>query len=304
MLDNRKIIALCISGIHEITSFEFVVALNEKISEMGYTLFVYSTYSELDENNTSVYGQSSVFELMDFSIIDAVIVFNEKIKNKNVIDSIISRAKAHGTPVAVIGEKYPDCTNIEFDNDCGFEMLARHIVEAHSISTIHFLAGDKGNVYSEQRIEVLKRVLKNSHIDFDDSMISYCGFWFEPAERAVNKLIDDNNIPDAVICANDIMAIAAAGVFAKRGIKVPDDVIVTGYDGIDDIKFTTPRITSVKCSHSILAERLAEVLPDIIDGKLTNRSVYVTPELILSESCGCTPCSVISAAEYMNMLNK
>lgn len=303
MLGNRKIIALCISGIHEMTSFEFVVALNEKISELGYILFVYSTCSELGENNTSAYGQSSVFELMDFNIIDAVIVFNDKIKNKNVADSIISRAKANGKPVAVIGEKYPDCTNIEFDNTCGFEMLARHIVEDHGISTVHFFAGDKGDFYSEQRIDALKKVLKENHIDFDESMISYCRFWFEPAEQAVNKLIDDNNIPDAVICANDVMAIAAVGVFARRGIKVPEDVIVTGYDGINEIKFTTPRITSVKCSYSVLAKRLAEVLPDIIDGKLKNRSVDVTPELILSESCGCTPRNVISAAEYMNLLN-
>lgn len=303
MLYDRKIIALCISGIHEMSSFEFIGALNEKISELGYTLFVYATCSELGENNTSVYGQSSVFELMDYNIIDAVIVFNDKIKNKNTIDSVISRAKAHGTPVAVIGERCSDCAHVEFDNACGFETLARHVVETHGISTVHFLAGDKGNVFSEQRIKALKKVLENNNIDFDESMISYCGFWFEPAEKAVNKLIDDGNIPDAVICANDVMAIAAVGVFARRGVKVPDDVIVTGYDGINDIKFTTPRVTSVKCSYSVLAKRLGEILPDIIAGIAKNRSYSVTPELIISESCGCAPCDGVSAAEYMNILN-
>lgn len=61
----------------------------------------------------------------------------------------------------------------------------------------------------------------------------------------------DLNIIDAVICAND----AAVGVFARRGIRVPDDVIVTGHDGISEIEFTSPRITSVKCGYSVLAEK-------------------------------------------------
>lgn len=303
MLGNRKIIALCISGIQEMTSYEFTVSLNEKISKLGYTVFVYNTCSELGVNNTSIYGQSSVYELMDYSIIDAVIVFDEKIKNRNVTDSIIRCARAHGKPAAVIGEKRSDCTNIAFDDAYGFEMLSRHVVGIHNFSTIHFLAGDKGNFYSEQRIAALKSVLKSSRIDFDESMISYCGFCSAPAERAVNKLIAENNIPDIIMCANDIMAIAAVGTLAKHGIKVPDDVIVTGYDGISEIEFISPRISSVKCSYSAIAEKLADLLPSILDGKLKNRSFFVTPELILSESCGCAVPDRINAAEYMNMLN-
>ena len=182
-------------------------------------------------------------------------------------------------------------------------MLSRHVVGIHNFSTIHFLAGDKGNFYSEQRIAALKSVLKSSRIDFDESMISYCGFCSAPAERAVNKLIAENNIPDIIMCANDIMAIAAVGTLAKHGIKVPDDVIVTGYDGISEIEFISPRISSVKCSYSAIAEKLADLLPSILDGKLKNRSFFVTPELILSESCGCAVPDRINAAEYMNMLN-
>ena len=190
-----------------------------------------------------------------------------------------------------------------FDHACGFEMLTRHIVEEHKISKIHFLAGDKGNPYSEQRIDALKKVLEENNIPFDESMISYCSFCYELAEMAVNRLIDSNNIPDAVICANDIMAMAALGVFAKRGIKIPDDVIVTGYDGISEIKYTAPRITSVNCNFSTMAEKLAELLPDIIEGGLKNRSFAVSPELILSESCGCSSHDPINAAEYLNLLN-
>ena len=198
--------------------------------------------------------------------------------------------------MAVIGEKHSDCTNIAFDDAYGFEMLTRHVVGVHDISTIHFLAGDKGNFYSEQRIAALKSVLKSSRIDFDESMISYCGFCSEPAERAVNKLIAEKNIPDII---NDIMAIAAVGALAKHGIKIPDNVIVTGYDGINEIEFISPRISSVKCSYSALAD----ILPSILEGKLKSSSFFVTPELILSESCGCAVPDTINAAEYMNMLN-
>ncbi|MDE7280525.1 MAG: GGDEF domain-containing protein [Ruminiclostridium sp.] len=303
MLKGRKIIALCIAGIGEMTSYDLIVTLNNKITKLGYTLFVYATTTELGDYLSSIDGQAAVFELMDFSIIDALIVFGDKIKDVAVVDSIIERAKAHGTPIAVLGGERPGCTRLAFDHTCGFEMLTRHIVEEHKISNIHFLAGDKGNSYSEQRISALKKVLDENNILFDESMISYCSFCYEPAEKAVNDLIDKNNIPEAVICANDVMAMAAVGVFVKRGIKVPDDVMVTGYDGISEIEFTSPRITSVTCSYRAMAEKLAELLPDIIDGKLKNRSFAVQPELILSESCGCSTRDSINSAEYMNLLN-
>lgn len=55
------------------------------------------------------------------------------------------------------------------------------------------------------------------------------------------------------------------GVLNKHGIKVPEDVMVTGYDGINEIHFSSPRLTSVLCSYAALADKTAEILLNVIN---------------------------------------
>ena len=73
--------------------------------------------------------QASVFEYMDFNVIDAVIVFEGEIRNRAISDGIISRAKTFSKPVIVVGGKHEGCISIEFDGEKGFEILQWRIDE-------------------------------------------------------------------------------------------------------------------------------------------------------------------------------
>lgn len=86
MLGKRKIIALCISKVHDTTSYEFVVALNEKLRQRGDSLFVYNTCSDLYWGRLEEKGEMSVFDLMPYQIIDAVVIFEEKIKDEQLVE--------------------------------------------------------------------------------------------------------------------------------------------------------------------------------------------------------------------------
>ena len=65
-----------------------------------------------------------------------------------------------------------------------------------------------------------------------------------PASKIVQELIDNNALPRAIICANDNMAIATIDTLHKNDIFVPDDIIVTGFDGIRDTRYNIPPITT------------------------------------------------------------
>lgn len=303
MIGDRKIISLCISRIQDASSYEFAVSLNEKISPLGYTLFVYNTCCSLNSDSSTLEGQASVFELIDFNVTDVLIIYEEKLKNGSITEKIISRANESGTPVIVTGNERPDCICVNFDNALGFEMIVKHIVEFHKARKLHFFAGKKGDCYSEQRLDVFRKVLEKNNITFSDDMVSYCDFWADPAAEETERLISCGELPEAIICANDNMAIAVIGVLNKHGIKIPEDVIVTGYDGINEIHFSTPRLTSVLCSYAALADKTAEILPNVINNTQTEKSISVAPELVLYESCGCTCENKTYTAEYLNLIN-
>jgi len=304
MLNGYHIAAVCASKIHEDTMCCFIDALNKALVKHNWRVFVYTTASDLYWKRKSDIGEATVFDLIDYNIVDALIVLGNKILDDAVIDKICARAKRSSVPVAMIeksGSK--GCYNINFDYRKGFEQIVRHLVEEHDVKKIHYIGGFEGNDFSEERLNVIKALLAEYNIPFDDSMVSYGNFWSVPSIQAAEKIIESGNIPEAIVCANDLMAVSVCNTFIKHGYKVPEDVRITGFDGIDAIRFSLPKITSAMCDFAELAEKTAETILDIFSNKSVPESVNIMPRLIASESCGCSSADSEDASGYINGLN-
>ncbi len=288
MLNGQKIITLCISRLYDNEHHRFVMQLNEKLRKMNAVLWIYHVNTDLYWNEKNLHAEASVFDLIDFSITDAVILMDEKIKSRTVAEKVISRAKQAEIPVIVVDNEYPDCISVCFDYQSGFESVVRHVLNFHHARHPHFMGGFPGNPFSDQRLSIFRKLLEEYHIPFDEeTMVSYGMFWAQPAAEAAEKIVASGNLPDAIICANDIMAINVVSVLNSHGISVPEQVIVTGFDGIDEIYFSVPSITSVQCCSSALTETIFSALENILSGKAEISRHYVRPEIIYNDSCGC-----------------
>lgn len=288
MLGNRKIAALCLSKVQNAVCNQLVAALNECLKKSNYGLLVLNTCSDLYHQDAVSIGEASIFELLENDIVDVIIIFEEQLKHENIVRSILKKAEKRNVPVIFIGDKHDGYVNVTFDYEAGFAEMVRHVITVHKPHKIHYMNGMRNNDFSENRLNVFKSVLDEYNIPFSDDMVSYGDFWALPAREATIKLIESGNIPDAVICANDSMAISVCNTLKDYGYSVPDDVIVTGFDGIDDIYYVEPRITSSKCSYLELSEQITKVVPDVLSGTLTEGSFHVVPKLQLMQSCGCS----------------
>lgn len=293
MLHGYKIIAVCLAGIQDSACVDFVTQLNKELSPKGYRIFVYHISTDLDWNEKNEDSESLVFELIDYSVVDAVIIMDEKIKDTILVERIIDQALEEDVPILVIDGEYEDCVNIRFDYAKGFEKIVRHVFEEHKPKNPHMMAGYKENKFSQERIDVFQNMLEEYGYTYSEQMISYGNFWALPTIEATTKLIKENRVPDAIICANDIMAINVIAVLNQHGYKVPEDVIVTGFDGIEEIYYTHPTITSAECSNIELATEVA----DLIQQEVHSGEYYVMPRFIVAESCGC------NGVTYNNILN-
>lgn len=303
MIGNKKIIAVCIARIQDDANNDYISALNAVVSKAGYGVLVYNTSSVLDAGSCYADAQFYVYSLMDYSIIDVVIICEEAMQNKMAVDAIIARAKQHGAPVIIFGERQEGCINIKFDQETGFSEMVRHMLEDHHLTKLHFMAGMRNNAFSDRRLDIFRRALENHGLAFDDSMVSYGDFWSEPAERATEQIVASGNLPEAIICANDKMAIAVCGVLSKYGIKIPEQVAVTGFDGIQEINFSSPRITSASCEAADLAKKTLDILQNLDELKNKTESFYVPARISVAESCGCKKKEPVDASRYLNSLN-
>ncbi|MDY3792808.1 MAG: GGDEF domain-containing protein [Oscillospiraceae bacterium] len=303
MLWGKKVIALCLSRINDEVNYDYIMNLNKFFEERDWRLFVYATCTDLYWNTPEDKGESAVFSLINYDVTDAVIIMDEKIKSREIIESVRTRCEKHNIPVIFAGGIEPNYRSLEFDFEEGFALVIRHVMEYHGVTDLHMIAGIKGNEFSESRINIFKRELEKKGLSFSEDMVSYGDFWSVPTEKAVNKLIEENRLPKAFICANDTMAITVCGVLADHNIRVPDDVLVTGFDGIEAIKFSVPKITSCLCSYEDLARETANVLDRIFDGFDGPVREMITPRVVISESCGCHCAEPINTSLYLNDVN-
>lgn len=303
MIFGKKILGIITTRVNTPSANLLITRLDEKLAEYDYRIFVYSTCSELSNDTPEEIGEKSVFELVDFDILDAIVVAYEKIKDRKLANDIIARAKECGKPVFVVGGYVEGCINLTFDYKEGMREITRHVLGVHNARKPHFMAGFEGNSFSEERIEAFKEILAEFDIPFNDSMVSYGNFWSEPTKIATQALIDSGELPEAIICANDTMAVTVCSVLQENGIAVPGDIIVTGFDGINDVKISSPTVSTSMCSNAEIADIIAELLKN--EDKLAENTGdhLVRPRFTLAQSCGCVKESYINASEHLTKLN-
>lgn len=303
MIGNIKIIAVCMCKVYDERNYRIIRALNNFAVENDYRLFVYHTCSDLYWKTLSEKGEQSVFDLIDYNITDAVVTFEEGVYAENVMTKIRMDAAKYGKPVILVGVEHDDCISIKFGYAKGFEQVVRHVIEQHGVRDIGFIAGRKDEENSEERIAVFRKLLEEYDIPFRNDVFYYGDYWSAPALKAVDDMIEKNKVPRAIICANDMMAIAAGAEFQRRGYKIPEDIIVTGFDGSEEANFCTPMLTTSGCSYDDTAKTIIDVISKALAGEKPEKIYTVDYDLSVENSCGCKPSvEQINTGEYIRIL--
>ncbi|MBQ0043259.1 MAG: GGDEF domain-containing protein [Lachnospiraceae bacterium] len=263
--------------------------LHARAIERGYNLFFFSA-NLMRLSDTTDPNVFELFEIAENVDCAAYIIHAQSLRNTMLIDKMIEIGHRKNIPVIAY-----DCENYGYtkergiitinpDYSLGFENGIKHLIEHHHSKEIYMLAGQRNNKYSDERIEAYKRQLIAHGMEYREDHVLYGDFWEVPAMDAVNALLDsDLPKPDAICSANDSMAIAAIRVLKLRGYEVPGDVLVTGFDGIEDGKFNDPQIST--------CEPILEDVPDIVFDAIKNDTRTgehkVSFRFIAKESCNC-----------------
>lgn len=288
MYKGQRIIALCISRTYE--HADYISALNQYLMEKGYRLFIYQTCSDLYWGNEMEKTEKIVFDLIDYNIVDALILFTNSFYDKEVVQKIKTQADSHNKPLILMGDNDENYISFSLDHKKGFEMVVRHMIEYHEMhhaEDIHFIAGLRDEINSEERLSVFKKVLSENGISFSEDMVSYGDYWQIPTKNAVLSLLKREHLPKVIICANDSMAVIVCGELREHGISVPEDILVSGFDGTKDAEYNVPPLTTSKYNLDTLIEKTVESLDSALDGQDVKGVSFVDYSLLLNGSCGC-----------------
>ena len=281
-----NVLGICAAGIQQENVTELVQSIVRNTAALGIKVLLFSTFTDMYRKNAFADGEAGIFSLIDNDLLDAVAVLPESIKNDSVTDKIIERCRNRGLPVISVDKQIDNCVSVVFNYADSFEQIIRHVIREHKCRRINLVAGMKGNRFSEERVARFKKVLAENNIEFDERRLGYGDFWSGPTRTLAESWFKSGQeLPEAGVCANDLMAIEVCRVFREHGLKVPDDVIVTGFDGILDINFSNPRITSSLCCYGDITRKIAGLLSLGREELLHEAHYAIKSRLIISESC-------------------
>ncbi|MBN1498893.1 MAG: diguanylate cyclase [Spirochaetes bacterium] len=191
-------------------------------------------------------------------------------------------------PSIHIGIENPDLVSINIDNMKAMYDLVSHMIKVHGKKNIAYINGKTGVQESDERFAGFRKALHDNGIEFDERLV-YDGFFLRNRGiLAIEEFLDKRNLKfDALVAANDHMAIYAMNELQNRGFNIPDDISVAGFDNLISAKSCFPPLTTVNQPVYELGYNAVKnlVLSIVTGSKIDN--ISMPGRLVIRESCGC-----------------
>jgi len=198
--------------------------------------------------------------------------------------------------VVTIAARLPDIPGVLVDNQQGVREAVHHLIEKHGRRRIAFIRGPIDNSEAEVRYVAYGQALVECGLSPDLELVVPGDFKQESGSEAIDTLLDQRKVRfDAVLAANDYMALGALERLKQRGMRAPDDVSVIGFDGVKEGEAATPPLTTVQQPVPQQGKRAVELLLALLAGQEMSAQETLPTTLAVRQSCGCAAPAVVRA---------
>src|SRR5215831_17039538 len=262
-------------------------ALHAKCSEAGHPLLlVYGGPLEAPQRRDA--ADNAIYELLRPESVDGIIVVSSLLSTHcgpSGVARLVERF-AH-TKLCSVGIELPDVPSLVLENRPGMEAVVEHLVRDHRRRKIAFLAGTPNNPEAKVRFDAYQAVLAKYGLACDSALIARGHFRTNSAKVAMEEILARGAEFDAVVAANDEMATGAIDVLRKHGLRVPQDIPVTGFDDLLLARLGNPPLTTVAQPFDRVADWAVRAIESLKAGRAVPACTKVAARFVRRQSCGC-----------------
>ena len=294
---KRKTIGVFLCKAYSLFDNAVYHALEEEAKKHDFDVIIFTTVGYFASQNDYDAQERGMFAFAPIEQLDGIIVAPDTYEiegfREQLHEELTRRAKCPVIAIRHLGKEF-DC--VYTDENQALRPLLRHLLEEHGLKRISFLAGYEGHPDSELRLQVYREEMAAHGLKVDDQKhIAHGTMWMNCGPKTYEKLFSDpEDRPEAVVCANDYMAVGMMRTLREHGFRVPEDVIVTGFDNVTSLALSLdePTLTTVEQDFGGMARIAMEELDRQIRGSLRtetekNKLFPIGGKLIIGESCGC-----------------
>jgi len=285
---GRRVLGLLVDRIDDTFQNDLLVELTTVAQQRDLNLLCFAG-GELNPNDPGTRARNRVYALANPDNVDGLIVSSGSLESRIGTEGIREYlAPFHPLPLCSIGVKLAGTPSIVVDNAVAMRQAVLHLIDDHVRHRIAFIQGPEGSEEADQRFGGYAKALKERQLDVDDRLLAEGDFLADSGARAIRVLLDERQILfDAVVAANDEMALGALEELMRRKIRVPETVALVGFDDVVRGRYAARPLTTVRQSMAKHAEVSVDLILGQLRGEKVDSLVRLETQLVTRRSCGC-----------------
>ena len=288
MLNGRKTIGIILFDITGYYQQQLVHTLSKTASKHGYNLLTFSAFTIYGSDTKNAAGEYNILHLIPYEQLDALIVCHDTFNSNEAVEElwklVTERCQA---PIISIRKKVNGCYNILVEDTDAIPAFVRHFHDVHHFDRIAFMSGPYNHPDAIFRLEKYKEAMAELGLDCPEEYIFEGNFWKDCALDASKHFMSLKKRPQAIVCANDYMAVSLCKELTLQGYSVPQDIAISGFDDVRDARANVPPLTTCYVSVSDMAKKAMETIDTLLNGKEAPACTFVPTKIIIRNSCGC-----------------
>lgn len=288
---GRKKIAVLTAQVESVYQKELLEGILDTAFTFQMEVVVFTTFVRDGVWESFHKGECNIYDLLSFEKIDGIILVPDSIRMNGKADEIMNevREKFVGPVVTIDYPDYPFQTS-EIDVTNAIHSMIEHLVTVHNTKDIAFMTGHKGHPHAEARLKAYRNAMSHFGLSIPENREFYGDFWYFEGEHVLDAMIQsEQGLPEAIACGSDPMGLSIYEACKSRGISVPDDLIITGYDVTEESSNQPYFLTSIKLDVKTVGKNAVSMLFNQLQN-ITKVELFSSVErLIIGHTCGCTP---------------
>lgn len=298
-MTKNKNIAVVATGIIVDHVRRLLNGIQKCAKESGANVFIFTCARKYDDSVEHDIGEYNIYNLPNFKEFDGVILLNSTIGADNILEVIVEKIKQSGIMAVGLERTDDSMLGICIDNKAAMREIVEHFVLVHKFTRLNIVTGPLSNGEAKDRLEAYKEILQEYHIPFEEERTFEGNYLKDGGSRAIDAFIkSDLAFPQAIICSNDVTCIGAYEALEQRGMRVPEDVALSGFDDDFDAKYHVPSITSVSRNQEKMGYLACQKALDGIAFQQGQNLIVMPTKMKIRKSCGCHKMSHIDNIDF------
>lgn len=272
---------------------EVTMGVVEEAAKHNVQCFVYTNTGVYNGNVFFAYGEKNVIHVPYLKDYDGIIIAGDTFGIEDMYEELTELAEKEAVcPVVCLRQKDDRFYNVLVNNYQAMGDMVEHFILHHGFTRICFMTGKLEMYDAQKRLLGYIDTMQKHGIEVTPDMVFEGDYWRNKGAQAVEWFCKDKEkLPQAIVCANDFMAVSICKALHEKGIKVPEEVCVSGYDDTEESKYSIPSITSMHVDGEEMGREAFRIIQNVSQKKEQPKDVYLNVHSCLRGSCGCSdPC--------------